>query len=283
MRSATALVRGLGPLRRPLVGAVGTGIYAIDRRRRERTVANHMRRRPDLAPTEARRLARRSYAEYARTTVDFLWANAMDPGEVRRRSRIDGDEHLEAAVAGGRGAVVALAHYGNWDMAALIALARGLRLATVMAPIGPPAITGLVVWARERNAMEVFTPDRAARGLVRALSEGRFVALLCDIPGGGPVCTVQYCGGPVEFSTVPAWLGSRHGAPILPVACRRAGRGDPEYVVEVLPPVEAGRHERPAVIMQRLAGCLETLVDRDPGQWYPFSTVYTEAAGDAGS
>jgi lauroyl/myristoyl acyltransferase len=183
-------------------------------------------------------------------------------------------EHVDAVRSAGRGGILVLAHFGNWDMAASIALAQGIELTTVMAPIGPPAITSLVTWARERNELEVFVADgSAARGLVRALRRGRFVCLLGDIPGAGPTVVVDYCGGPVAFTSVPAWLARVSGAPLLPVDCWRTRGG---YEVLVHPPISAGRDEEDTVIMQRVARALEVAVRRHPAQWYPFGDVYTD-------
>jgi lauroyl/myristoyl acyltransferase len=236
--------------------------------------ANHRRLTPGIDEREARRRGRRSYREYGRTITDFLWAIDLDAATVARHSRVEGLHHVRALQAEGRGGVVTLSHFGNWDMAANVALGIGIPLTTVMAPVGPPAITDLVVWARRNNELEVFTPDSAARGLIRAVRRGRFVCLLCDIPGAGPTVTVQYCGGPVVFTAAPARLAKVTGAPLIPVDCRREGRG---YTVEVHPPITAERSEEDAAVMQRVAGALEPTVRRNPGQWYPFGDVYADA------
>jgi lauroyl/myristoyl acyltransferase len=242
--------------------------------RRRRVEANHRRLAPEIDAREARRRGRRSYREYGRTIVDFLWAIGLDGVTVARTSRVAGLHHVRALQAEGRGAILALSHFGSWDMAANVALGLGIPLTTVMAPFGPRAITDLVVWARRSNELEVFTADSAARGLIRAVRRGRFVCLLCDIPGAGPTVTVRYCGGPVAFTAAPAWLARVTGAPLIPVDCRRDGRG---YAIEVHPPITAERTEDDAAVMQRVASALEPTVRRNPGQWYPFGRVYTDA------
>jgi KDO2-lipid IV(A) lauroyltransferase len=236
--------------------------------------ANHRRLAPEIDAREARRRGRRSYREYARTIADFLWAIDLDSATVARNSRVMGLHHVRALQAEGRGGVLALSHFGNWDMAANIALGLGVPLTTVMAPFGPPAITDLVVWARQSNELEVFTADSAARGLIRAVRRGRFACLLCDIPGAGPTVTVRYCGGPVVFSAAPAWLARVTGAPLIPVDCHREGRG---YAIGVHPPITAERSDDDAALMQQVASALEPAVRRDPQQWYPFGRVYTDA------
>jgi lauroyl/myristoyl acyltransferase len=146
---------------------------------------------------------------------------------------------------------------------------------TVMAPLGPQPFTDLVLWARRRNQLDVHTPRHAARALLRALRQNRCVGLMSDIPGAGPTVDVEYCGGLVPFSTVPAWLALRTGAPLLPADCTRHRGGVFEVVIH--PPVEilAGDGERE--IMQRVARVLERAVRDRPAQWYPFGEVYSPA------
>ena len=236
--------------------------------------ANHQRLAPGIDAREARRRGQRSYREYGRTIADFLWAIDLDAARVSRHTRVEGAAHVRALQAEGRGGIVVLSHFGNWDMGANAAVNLGVPLTTVMAPFGPPAITELVVWARRSNMLEVFTPENAARGLIRALRRGRFVCLLCDIPGAGPTVTVDYCGGPVLFTAVPAWLARVTGAPMLPVVSRRDGSG---YAMEIHPPITVERTGDDTAAMQRVAAVLEPVVRRHPEQWYPFGEVYADA------
>lgn len=273
LRATTALARLLGPMRYGVADAAGLAVYALRGERRRQTAANHLRADSTISESEARRRARASFREYGRTTADFIWANDLDHAKVRRISGIPGREHVEAALDGGRGGIFALSHFGSWDMAANVAIAYGIELTAVMGRVGPQPITDLVVWARERNQLEVFTPDNAARGLVRALKRNRFVCLLCDVSGAGPTAVVDYCGGPVEFSTVPAWLATRMRSPLMPVECYRTpGR----YEILVHPPVDIDPGDTEAAVMQRVARVLEKGVRRRPGQWYPFGTVYAD-------
>jgi KDO2-lipid IV(A) lauroyltransferase len=276
MHALVGLSRVLGPARYGVADGIAMGVYALDSRRRANAQRNHRRLAPHIDEREARRRARTSFREYGRTTADFFWANGMDDAHVRRRTTVRGIEHVLGARMEGRGGVIALSHYGNWDMGALAAVAREVPLTTVMAPLGPPPFTDLVRWARQRNQLEVHSPQNSARALLRALKQNRIVGLMSDIPGAGPTVPVEYCGGPVPFSTVPAWLAQRTGAPLLPADCTRHRRGHFEVVIH--PPVELREGDDERAVMQRVATVLERAVRERPAQWYPFGPVYTDAS-----
>lgn len=276
LQIATGIVRGLGPARYPLADALGMVGYATSASRRRNAVRSHRRLEPGISAREARRRARRSFREFARSGVDFVWACGMTPERTRRHGDwLPTPERPVELSRPGMEGVFALTHFGNWDMAANIAFAGGLLLTTVMATTGPRAITDLVVWARRANRMEVYEASHAAMGLMRAFRRGRFVAILCDLPEGGPTVTVDYCGGPVPFSSVPAWLALRARVPIYPTACWRDERG--MYRLHTMDALAVTAEDDERSLMQRVAAALEPAVRAHPDQWYPFREVYAEA------
>jgi len=275
LHALVGLAHVLGPARYGVADSIAMAAYALDGSRRRNTQRNHRRLAPHIDEREARRRARVSFREYGRTTADFFWASGMDDAQVRRRSTVEGMEHVDAALARGSGAVVALSHYGSWDMGALAAAAREMPLTTVMADVGSRAFTDLVRWARRRNQLDVHTPQNAARALLRALKQNRCVGLMSDIPDAGPTVDVAYCGGLVPFSTVPAWLALRTGAPLLAAECTRQPGG--HFAVVIHPPVAVHEGDDERAVMQRVAAVLERAVRERPGQWYPFGDVYAEA------
>ena len=264
-------LRALGPLRGDIANVIGTYWYARElEEQRMRTAANHRRCNPALSPAEARRLARRSYREYVAMILDSIWAESQNPSAVMRHVHVRGRAQLDRTRDG---AVFAISHFGNWDIAATAAVALGVRITTVMGPVISPFLSSLVAWSREHKGLELYSPERAARGLIRALRARRVVSLMADVPEAGPTVVVQYCGGPVRFSSVPARLAMAERKPLMPVACWRAGSG---WVLEIHPavPIQPGDDETD--VTARVAKVLEPTVLRHPEQWYPFHDVYCD-------
>ena len=262
--------QALGWHRYLAVDAIAAATSLVRPGRVAECAARHRRADPALTAQAARSRARASYREYFRTCLDLMWADALTMETVRRDHPMDGWEHIARAEEEHGSGIFCLAHFGNWDMAATMALSRGLALTTVMRDFSPRFFNKVIVWARERRGLEVFTPGRAARGLLHALRHGRFLALLADIPEGGATVEVQFRGGPVLFSTGPAAMALHTGAPLLPAICYRVDR---HYRVLIDPPVPTGTV---AEMTQTLADRLDALMAVAPEQWYPFNAVWTD-------
>jgi phosphatidylinositol dimannoside acyltransferase len=267
-------LRGIGKGRYVIADAAGTITYAVQPRAKKRLCAHlHSRAAGGLPVAEARRRARASYRSYARMIIDTIWIHAIGLDEMFDHGSIEGVENLDNARDSGRGGILVLVHFGSWDIAASMALAAGHSVSTVMAPVGTPSITALLGWSRRVKEMELFTPAAAARGLLRALRAGRLIALLVDIPEGGPTTEVRFCNGPVKFTIGPAVLARVTGAPLVPVSCWREPAG---YRVHVREPFHPADGDGDEAIMQRVAAILEDDIHRMPAQWYPFNQIFTD-------
>jgi KDO2-lipid IV(A) lauroyltransferase len=269
-------LRAVGRGRYAVADLAGAITYALQPPRKRRLCAHlHSRAAGGLPASEARRRARASYRNYARMIIDTIWIHAISLDEMFEHGHITGVENLHSTRDAGRGGILVLAHFGSWDIAASMALAAGHPVTTVMAPVGTPSITALVAWSRRAKQMDLYAPAAAARGLLRALRRGRWVAILIDIPEGGPTTEVRFCNGPVRFSTGPASLARLTGAPLVPISCWRTGAG---YHVDVRAPFHPASEDDEQAVTQTIATILEPDVLRLPEQWYPFNQIYTDEA-----
>src|SRR5215472_14099949 len=108
------LVRAVPPaVRYPVAAFGGTLWWATDAGRRHNAWVNYGAALglPEDDP-RVRAVARRAFANYGRMLADFLLMGSLRPDEILSMISIDGLEHAEAAMAGGRGAILALPHMG---------------------------------------------------------------------------------------------------------------------------------------------------------------------------
>ncbi len=272
------LVRAVPPaVRYPVAAFGGTAWWAADRGRRHNALENYgaVLGLPEDHP-EVRTLARRAFANYARTMADFVLMGSMRPEAVRAMVTIDGREHADAALALGRGAILALPHMGSWDFAGSIAGIWGYRIAAVADPF-PGSLNQAVIETRSIHGLEVIPLGRSAvRAINGVLDANGMVALMCDLPHG-PGVEVRLLGHMATVPSGPAAIACRRGIPILPVYSRRTG--SPGYHLHVDPPIhppEAPRcrgKEAVVEVMQEVMERLEVFIHEYPDQWYAFRHI----------
>ena len=191
----------------------------------------------------------------------------QDEATLLARSEVEGLEHLRAALAEGRGAILLAAHMGN---AALLPL----RLASAGWPVS-------VLYKESRMMSADFFHEglalygvqgiaanaglRAYGQMLAALKQGRIVFLMLDQgvkhPKDGPV--QRFLGKDMPMPAGPAQLARTSRAPVLPVATTAA---TPLWRFAMQPALALGAASLEADVAT-LVGATEAIVRRHPQLW----------------
>lgn len=216
-------------------------------------------------------LARRAFQNYGRMLMDFLLLGSLSPEELQRRMSYDGREHLDAALSGGRGAIMAVPHMGSWDMAGSYAAALGYPVSAVAEKF-PGSLNDAVVATRQRFGLNVITLGRSAvRAITQALEANGVVALLCDLEQG-PGVQVRFFGRRATVPGGPGAFALKTGAALVP-AYQYATDGG--YHVHLDPALMPERSDTKETLMQRVIDRFENFIKERPDQWYAFRPMFS--------
>ncbi len=180
---------------------------------------------PHATPEELDALVRAGLRSYARYWMEAFRLPSMDPREVHRRidETATGTEHLDKALADGKGVVLALTHSGNWDAAGVWLAQTHGRFTTVAERLKPESLYDRFVAYRESLGFEVVPATGGDRNpavvLAERLRENKAICLLADrdlTPSGR---TVTFFGAETKMPAGPAYLAARTGAALVPAAC----------------------------------------------------------------
>ena len=272
-RAASAVANTLPEsLARPSAKAAGRLLGMAMRGRRE-MLGRHLRRvhGDGLSGRELDRAVDRAFESYGRYWLEVFRLARETPETLRDRLEVEGLEHVHAALAGGRGVIIAVPHLGNWDLGGAWFAAQGYRPATVMEPIEPPALFEWFMSLRQAFGLEIVAlGPNAGSAMLRVLREGRMVGLMCDRDLGGRGIEVEFFGERTTLPSGPATLALRSGAPIL-AAAAYFGTGR-RHLCIMRPPIPVERRgsvrEDSMRITQAVATELEELIRRAPDQWH---------------
>jgi phosphatidylinositol dimannoside acyltransferase len=228
----------------------------------------------DCDDVRVRRSTHEAFRLYARYWFDTFQVGALGADALAARVEVHGLEHVDAALAHGRGCLVALPHLGNWDAVGRLLAIKGYRLAAVAENLRPPRLAALFRSHRERLGMRIVPlvgEHFTLREIERLLADNWLVALLSDRALSSRGVEVEMFGARRSIAVGPAMLSLSTGAPVLAAATYTAPNG---WRLEVGPPLTAERHgDRRAdvtALARVVAAALERAIAEHPADWHLF-------------
>lgn len=239
-------------------------------------VRRHARRVLGEEPTEDEitAAAREMFATYGRYWAEVFWFRPRRKQWAIRRTAIDGRDPVLAASSEDRGVVLAVAHLGNWEVAAPVADSIGLPIVSVAEELPNRRITDWFIKTRAGFGVEILIAGRGSSmtALIRALKQGKTVALVSDRDVLGKGVEVEFFGERTTMPTGPVALAELTGAALFPIGTYFDGGGF-RLVAHPELKLDQGiedREERILHATQRLAGVFEQIISRSPTQWHLF-------------
>lgn len=234
---------------------------------------------------EVERLARQMVKQHTYAWLDFVWFGQRPPeAALANLARLEGEAHLEEALAEGRGAILLTAHAGNYELGGLLLRSKQIPVHAVYKPDRFQAVEDLRTRLRASAGVvgiPVSEGGFSTLPLVKVLREGKVVGMQGDRDFSLNGLPIPFFGREAYFPRGPWELAAMTGAPILPTfffldADHRfhASFGAPIRITG-----ERGR--RMAAIeagMRTYVADLEAIVRRDPSQWYCFYPFWDDPA-----
>ena len=215
-------------------------------------------------------LIRASLESYARYWREAFRLPSMNLPEVARRldEVFIGAEHFATAKAAGRGAIIALPHSGNWDLAGVWVVQHYGRFATVAERLKPESLYRRFVEYRESLGFEIIPLTGGA--------EPPFEVLADRLRGNGIVCLmsdrdltsrgveVDFFGEATRLPAGPAKLALETGAPLHPAHVYYDGD---DCVVHIFDALDTDSGDV-GIITQALADVFAGAIAEHPEDWH---------------
>jgi len=215
-------------------------------------------------------LMRASVASYARYWREAFRLPTMNQAALAKRlDRVFiGAENFADAHRGGRGAVIALPHSGNWDMAGVWLAQNYGTFTTVAERLTPESLYDRFIAYRESLGFEVLPLTGGPRPPMQILAErlraNRFVCLMADRDLTRSGVQVNFFGEPTRLPAGPARLAIETGAPLHPAHVYYDGE---DCVVQIDDALDTGSGDV-GLITQALADRFAVNIAAHPADWH---------------
>jgi len=253
---------------------IGNFYWAVMKNDREMVRRNLSRVLED--PSQVGPTVRRLYVRYAKYLVDYTRMDMLRDKHLRRLVRgFEGKEHIDQAMARGKGTLILTAHLGNWEIGGIFLSLMGYSLTVITAPDVEARLHEFRVRLRHLQQIKVITLDdtlASSLAVLKALQANELVALLGDRDLFGKGIPVDFFGQRILFPIGPALLAYLSEASLIPTFVLMDQRDRYRCVAE--PPIilqrTGHRDQDLAENTQRIATVLEKFIRNYPDQWYTF-------------
>jgi KDO2-lipid IV(A) lauroyltransferase len=250
MRLAEILPRRIGAC---LFGWLGVFAYRVMARSRAVALANlKLVYGPSVSDTDIRGIAQAAFANLGRFAYDTARMRKTTPQTLQRITGLIGREHLDRALARGKGVVGLSGHIGNWELLGAYLSLLGYPVTVLATSMKDPRLNKLVLGLRRSVGIKVAERSRSVVGAFRCLTRGGVLGVLIDQDTSVESVVVDFLGSPAKTAVGPVKLMNDDGG----------------YRIEVKEPVEIGGNGSSLEDdVERCSKAVEDFIRREPSQW----------------
>ena len=226
----------------------------------------------EKSPKERKEIVKKCFENFGRGMTEMLYYMAR-PEAAKGQIIIEGKEHLDAAVAKGKGVIAVTAHFGNFALMMLALAQQGYKASSIIRPARDEELSEYLHKKRTDVGLgTVFAIPRreCVSNSLKVLRDGGLLFIPIDQNfGSGGGVYVEFFGQKAATATGPAVFAMRTGAVIVPMFILRQEGDQHKIVIEPPIAVEEQRDEEQAitVTMTKITNLIEQYIRRYPHEW----------------
>jgi KDO2-lipid IV(A) lauroyltransferase len=216
---------------------IGDLLYLLVARRRQIARRNLELCFPELDAGARHRLMRECFQSTGITLMETGFSWWGNETHLRSLYRIEGVEHLQAALQQGKGAILLGGHYTTLEISGRFLAFHCDGLQPIYKPARNPMFNAVMVSARSR-LFDRLLSNREFRTIMRSLKDNKVIWYAPDQDfGANQSVFAPFMGVTTATLTMTSRLAKTSKAPVLPFYSQRLP-GTEGYLVKILPPLQ---------------------------------------------
>ena len=227
-----------------------------------------------FSPRARRRLAWQAWRNLFFNVIEIMRIPRLTPANIARLSVVHDEGGVAEHIRSGRGAIIAVPHMGNWDLAGIAAQSYGVPILFMARRQKNPLTDAYLNRMRSSTGVETIMNDASAiRLALRRITAGKVLAMLPDVRAKRESLDIAFLGGRANMGRGMAVFAREAGVPVFPCCVWREGWTRHHF--QSLPPIWPQAGADAAAEDQRLTQAVMTRLDAviraHPGQYFWFN------------
>jgi len=204
-------------------GNIGLLLTKIMPNRYKRSVKDIQQVFPNKSLKECEQIAKKSWSNIGRIITEFAKAIRLSQEELSKRFRFVNCEQFFKDNAEGKGVILMLGHFANWEVLGYIMGVKAQKMTFVAYPQNNKYVNDYIKELRGKLGSTMISSYNPFFSTFRALKRGAMVAILADQSVGASKLFMDFLGRPAEVSPMPAVLSLKSGLPVYHIRFYRDG------------------------------------------------------------
>lgn len=252
---------------------LGDLVYLIDRKHRERALANLRRSFPEFSDAQREELARSSMQELFMLIVEVLFTTRLIRIDSwRRYIELENFKPVvELLLKRNQGLIMLTGHYGNFEILGYVLATLGFPTASVARPLDNRYVSQWLFGVREKHGQKVIAKKGATEEVIEVLEKHGAVGFVADQNAGSKGLFVDFFGRKASTYKSIGLLAMEYQVPVVVGYARRLGKRFRFQIgmQDIIWPADWKQQDDPLrYITQRYTKALEEVVRKDPGQYW---------------
>jgi KDO2-lipid IV(A) lauroyltransferase len=219
---------------------------------------------------DAEKIGRRAYQNFAKSMVEYSLFPSLDKKRALGMAVIEGAHNFDETLSRGRGAIVVAGHFGSWELMGAVVSQKGYPVDFLVGEQHNLLVDDMMNRYRRSMGIGIIKMGAATKGIIKALKNNRFVAMLSDQDAGSDGTIVDFFGRPASTPKGPAAFALKMNVPIIPAFIIRNNGRKQRIVIEkpIYGAKTPDKEEDIRKLTQAYTSLLESYIRRYPDHWF---------------